>query len=165
MTKLDNVLKSRDIILPTKVCRVKDIVFPYLWMWSHSVMSDSLWPYDCRSLDFSVHGILQARILECVARPSSAGSFQPRNWTHISCIAGRFFTTEPMGKLHAAVAAAAKSLQSCPTLCDPIDGSPLGSSVPGILQARILEWVAISSFRGSSIFGIKTLSIPLLMDT
>ena len=41
-------------------------------------------------------------------------------------------------------AAAAKSLQSCPTLCDPIDGSPLGSSVPGILQPRILEWVAIS---------------------
>ena len=40
--------------------------------------------------------------------------------------------------------AAAKSLQSCPTLCDPIDGSPLGSSVPGILQARTLEWVAIS---------------------
>ena len=39
---------------------------------------------------------------------------------------------------------AAKSLQSCPTLCDPIDGSPLGSSVPGILQARILEWLAIS---------------------
>ena len=41
-------------------------------------------------------------------------------------------------------AAAAKSLQSCPTLCDPIDGSPLGSPVAGILQARPLEWVAIS---------------------
>ena len=41
-------------------------------------------------------------------------------------------------------AAAAKSLQSCPTLCDPIDGSPPGSPIPGILQARILEWVAIS---------------------
>ena len=41
-------------------------------------------------------------------------------------------------------AAAAKSLQSCPTLCDPIDGSPPGFPVPGILQARILEWVAIS---------------------
>ena len=41
-------------------------------------------------------------------------------------------------------AAATKSLQSCPTLCDPIDGSPPGSSIPGILQARILEWVAIS---------------------
>ena len=41
-------------------------------------------------------------------------------------------------------AAAAKSLQLCPTLCDPIDGSPLGSSVPGILQERVLEWVAIA---------------------
>ena len=41
-------------------------------------------------------------------------------------------------------AAAAKSLQSCPTLCDPIDGSPPGSPVPGILQARTLEWVAVS---------------------
>ena len=38
----------------------------------------------------------------------------------------------------------AKSLQSCPTLCDPIDGSPPGSVIPGILQARILEWVAVS---------------------
>ena len=44
----------------------------------------------------------------------------------------------------AAAAAAAKSRQSCPTLCDPIDGSPPGSSVPGLLQARTLEWVAIS---------------------
>ena len=44
----------------------------------------------------------------------------------------------------AAAATAAKSLQSCPTLCDPIDGSLPGSPVPRILQARILEWVAIS---------------------
>ena len=44
----------------------------------------------------------------------------------------------------AAAAAAAKSLQLCPTLCDPRDGSPPGSPVPGILQARTLEWVAIS---------------------
>ena len=44
----------------------------------------------------------------------------------------------------AAAAAAAKLLQSCPTLCNPIDGSLLGSPVPGILQARTLEWVAIS---------------------
>ena len=43
-----------------------------------------------------------------------------------------------------AAATAAKSLQSCPTLCDPKDGSPPGSAVPGILQARTLEWVAIS---------------------
>ena len=46
--------------------------------------------------------------------------------------------------LSCSAAAAAKSLQSCPTLCDPIDGSPPGSAVPGILQARTLEWVAIS---------------------
>ena len=49
-------------------------------------------------------------------------------------LAGRFFTT----------AAAAKSLQSCPTLCDLIDGSPPGSSVREIFQARVLEWVAIA---------------------
>ena len=47
-------------------------------------------------------------------------------------------------KLSEVSAAVAKSLQSCPTLCDPIDGSPPGSPVPGILQARRLEWVAIS---------------------
>ena len=47
--------------------------------------------------------------------------------------------------LHAAAAAAAaKSLQSCLTLCDPIDGSPPGSPVPGTLQTRVLEWVAIA---------------------
>ena len=45
---------------------------------------------------------------------------------------------------YAAAAAAAKLLQSCPTLCNPIDGSPPGPAVPGILQARTLEWVAIS---------------------
>ena len=49
------------------------------------------------------------------------------------------------GKTINLTAAAAKSLQSCPTLCDPIDGSPMGSPVPGILQARILEWVAIAA--------------------
>ena len=52
---------------------------------------------------------------------------------------------EPIKIKPSAAAAAAKSLQSCPTLCDPIDGSPPGSPIPGILQARILEWVAISS--------------------
>ena len=50
----------------------------------------------------------------------------------------------PKHSLHSAAAAAAASLKLCPTLCDPIGGSPLGSPVPGILQARTLEWVAIS---------------------
>ena len=51
---------------------------------------------------------------------------------------------------HFTAAAAAKSLQSCPTLCDPVDCNLLGSSVHGILQARMLEWIAISFSRGSS---------------
>ena len=49
-----------------------------------------------------------------------------------------------------------KSLQSCPTLCNPLDSSPPGSSVHGILQARILEWVAMPSSRGSSQLGDRT---------
>ena len=78
--------------------------------------------------------------------------------THSSILAWRIPWTEKPGGLqsrtrlreltftffHTNAAAAAKSLQSCPTLCDPIDGSPSGSPVPGILQARTLEWVAIS---------------------
>ena len=62
--------------------------------------------------------------------------------------------------------AAAKSLQSCPTVCDPIDGSPPGSSVPGILQARTLEWVAISfSNAWKWKVKLKSLSRILLLAT
>ena len=68
-------------------------------------------------------------------------------------------------KLHFATA---KSLQSCPTLCDPIDGSPPGSPVPGILQARTLEWVAISfsnawkwKVKGKSLSRARLLATPL----
>jgi len=62
-------------------------------------------------------------------------------------LAGGFFTTSTNRKPNiyiAAAAAAAKSLQSCLTLCVPIDGSPPGSPIPGVLQAITLEWVAIS---------------------
>ena len=109
MTNLDNILKSRDIILPTKVRLVKAMVFPVVM-------------YGCESWT--------------VKQPSAA-------------------------------AAAAKSLQSCPTLCDPIDGSPPGSPVPGILQARTLEWVAISF--SSACMKVKsesevTQSCPTLSD-
>jgi len=55
-----------------------------------------------------------------------------------------FLFTTPDSLSTFSAAAAAKSLQSCPTLCDPIDGSPPGFPIPGILQARTLEWVAIS---------------------
>ena len=60
-------------------------------------------------------------------------------------------------------AAAAKSHQSCLTLCDPIDGSPPGSSVPGIFQARILEWVAIS-FSNACMHAKSLQSCPTLCD-
>ena len=75
--------------------------------------------------------------------------------THSRILARRIPWTEELGGLKhmglqrvghnwVTAAAAAKSLQSCPTLCDPIDGSPPGSPILGILQARILDWVAIS---------------------
>ena len=61
---------------------------------------------------------------------------------------------------------AAKSLQSCPTLCDPVDGSPPGPSIPGILQARTLEWVAISfSNAGKWKVKVKSLSPVRLLVT
>ena len=61
---------------------------------------------------------------------------------------------------------AAKSIQSCPTLCDPIDVSPPGSTVPGILQARTLEWVAISfSNEGKCKVQVKSLSHVSLFTT
>ena len=59
-------------------------------------------------------------------------------WTFVSKVMSLLFN------MLSAAAAAAKSLQSCPTLCDPIDSSPPGSPIPGIIQARTLEWVAIS---------------------
>ena len=90
----------------------------------------------CRQILNQLNHKGSPRILEWVAYPFSSRSFWPRNWTGVSCIAGRFFNNW--------AAAAAKSLQSCPTLCDPIEGSPPGSLVPGILQARTLEWGAIA---------------------
>ena len=66
---------------------------------------------------------------------------------HSSILAWEIPWTEEPGGIQSTAAAVAKSLQSCPTLCNPIDGSPPGSTIPGILQARILEWVAISFSR------------------
>ena len=106
---------------------------------------------NCTMPGFPVHGISQAKILEWIAMPSSRGSSQFRDRTHVSCVSciGRrilyhWATREAHTESAAAAAAAAKSLHSCPTLYDPVDGSPPGSPVPGILQARTLEWVAIS---------------------
>ena len=108
-------------------------------------------PMNCSPPGSSVHGVLQARILEWVAPVGSPrGSSQPKGAVYVSCIAGGFLTAEPLGNsfywITVGPAAAAKSRQSCLTLCDSIDGSPPGSPVPGILRAKTLEWVAISLF-------------------
>ena len=135
-------------------------------------------------MDNLVHGILRARILEWAAFPFSRGSSQPRDRTQVSCIAGGFFTSwatrEALGRIkrlwnrkkqllgvQSAAATAAKLLQSCLTLCNPIDGSPSGSPVPGILQARTLEWVAISfsnalkwKVKGKSLSCVRLFATP-----
>ena len=104
-------------------------------------------PTDSSLIGSSVHGFSQIRILEWIAISFSRGSSQLRDQTCIFCISRwslYHWAIREACMNYAAAAAAAKSLQSRPTLCDPIDGSPPGSPVPGILQARTLEWVAIS---------------------
>ena len=96
----------------------------------------------------SVCGIFQARILEWVASSSAGDHPNPGIKPTSLALAAWFFTT---------AAAAAKLLQSCPTLCDPIDSSPPGSPVPGIFQARTLEWGAIA-------FSIFTTGVSLIIN-
>ena len=69
------------------------------WWWFSQVVSDSCNPMDCSPPDSSVHEIIQARRLEWIAISFFRGSSWPRDWTCVSCIAGKFFTTEPPGKL------------------------------------------------------------------
>ena len=98
--------------------------------------------------DCTVHGILQARILEWVAYTFSSGYSHARNQTGVSCIAYRFFTIGAIREV--ALESESEVAQLCPTLCDPMDSNLPGSAVHGIFQARILEWAAISVSRGSS---------------
>ena len=98
----------------------------------------------------SVLGISQARVLEWVAISSSRGSSQPRDWTRIFCIGRKVLYCWATWEAHICHESESEVVQSYLTLCDPVDCSSSGSSVHGILQARILEWVAISFSRGSS---------------
>ena len=100
---------------------------------------------DCSPPGSFVHGISQARILEWVAISFFKGIF-PTQGSNPSLLHCRWilylWATREAQLIHYYYTA--KSLQSCPTLCDPTDGSPPSSPVPGILQARTLEWAAIS---------------------
>ena len=100
---------------------------------------------------WTVHGILQARIWEAGCHFLLQGIFRTQGLNlYLLCLLHWQVDSLPLAppgkssKCQQTAAAAAKSLQSCPTLCDPIDGSPPGSPIPGILQARTLEWVAVS---------------------
>ena len=107
----------------------------------------------------SVHGVSRQEYWSGFPSPGDLPDPRIESMSPVSpALAGRFFTTEPP--------AAAESLQLCPTLCHPIDGSPPGSPVPGILQARTLEWVAISfsnAWKGK--VKVKSLSHVWLLAT
>ena len=106
---------------PTPTPGVYSNSYPLSW-WCHLTISSSVIPLSSRFQSFPASGSFQISRLFTSGGQSIgvSASFLPIN------------------------TAAAKSLQSCPTLCNPIDSSPPGSAIPGILQARTLEWVAIS---------------------
>ena len=106
-------------------------------------------PMDCSQPGSSVHGILQARILEQVTSPFSRESSWSRDRTRIYCIAGRFFTVwANVLRVYYGWRWFSRSVVS--DSCNCMDCNPPDSSIHGISQARILEWVAISFSRGSS---------------
>ena len=111
-------------------------------------------PMDCGLPGYSVHGTLQARILEWVAIFLLQGIFLIQGSNPDLCVScmGRWILYHGTTResLRYPTVIAAKSLQWCLTLCDPMDCSLPGSSVHEFFQARILEWIATSSFRGSS---------------
>ena len=108
-------------------------------------------PMDGRPLGSSVHVFSQARILEGVALSFSRGSSQPKNRiesTSLALQADSFHCATRV--VHIEIYCCSSVAKSCPTLCDPVDCSPWGSSVHGISLTRILEWVAVFFSRGSS---------------
>ena len=108
---------------------------------------------DCSLSDSHVRGILQTRILEWVAMPASTESSWPRDQSqvsYVSCIGKWFFTISatweaPTNKDWLPLVVLCSVAELCLTLCKPMNCSPPDFSVRGIFQARILEWVAISS--------------------
>ena len=142
------------VLWPSRLGPGRKILFLFCCSAQLLQLCPTLWdPMDCSPPGSSVHGISQARILEWVAISSSRGSSQPRDGTWVSCVAGGFFTTEPPRSPLFLYKERKESevTQSCLTLWDPMEYCSLpGSSVRGILQTRILEWVAIPFSRGTS---------------
>ena len=141
----------------------------------------TLWdPMDCSLPDCSVHGILQARILEWLAIPRSQHSF-PCLQSFDHALPSAWAILSSGSEIHLKISFSYANLiiiavcvcvcvclsvtQSCPTLWDPMDCSLPGSSVHGIPQARILEWVAIHSPGDLPEPGIKPRSPALQVDS
>ena len=114
---------------------------------SHYSGSDCLWSCGLYPTGSSLHGILQARILEWVAVPLSRGCSQARDRNWMSYIAGRFFIISVLGKPFCLYVLSQSYVW---LFCDPMDCSPPGFSVHEITQVRILDWVSLPSYRGSS---------------
>ena len=126
----------------------------------------ALHPWDSpgKKTGVGCHALLQGNLPDPGIKPRSPSlqvdslpsepAGKPKNMCNIFCVSDHCIGGKPLfdslsnsffgAGVRMDAAAAAKSLQLCPTLCDPIDGSPPGSPFPGILQARTLEWVAIS---------------------
>ena len=111
------------------------ITWPKYWSFNFSI-----------SLSNEYSGLISFRIdwLDLLAVQGTLKSLLQHHSSKASIIWRSVFFIVQLSHPYMTTAATAKSLQSCPTLCDPIDGSPPGSLVSGILQARTLEWVAIS---------------------
>ena len=131
--------------------RLLPSIFPSLRVFSNESILHTIWP-KYWSFSFSISpsneysGLISFTIdwfdlreVQEILTSPPAPQFKSINSPALRLLYGPILTST-----HAAAAAAAKSLQSCPTLCDPIEDRAPGSPIPGILQARILEWVAFS---------------------
>ena len=124
-------------------------IFPSIRVFSQESVLGIRWPKDWSfsiSTSNQYSGLISFRMawLDLLAVQGTLKNlFQTPQFKSINSSLLSFLYTPTLTSIHAAVAAA-KSRQSCPTLCDPIDGSSPRSPIPGILQARTLEWVAIS---------------------
>ena len=154
---IESVMPSNNLILCCPLLLLPSI-FPSIRVFSNESALHIRWP-KYWSFSFSISpsnehlGLISFRMdwLDLLAVQGTLKSLLQHHSSKASVLRhSDFFTVQlshpymTTGKTIALTAAAAKSLQSCPTLCDPIDGSPPGSPIPGILQARTLEWIAIS---------------------
>ena len=120
--KISLAIKFFCPLFPTFSCDLNQIPYGYTVEVTYRFKGSDLIDTVPEELWMEVHDIVQEAVIKTILKKKK-------------CKKAKWLAT---------AAAAAKSLQSCPTLCDPIDGSPLGSPVPGILQARTLGWVTIA---------------------